>query len=608
MNPKAKYLVLFLLVFVLSLWLYFFFSTTDVSTIYVNAKIYTMDDKNEVAEAMAVSRGRIVGIGTKDEIERKFRAPTTIDLQGKTVVPGLIDAHAHLLSLGITKLTVDLVGTISSDEIVNRVGERVSHLEEGQWVRGRGWDQNDWPVKEFPTHRILDRISQSNPVYLTRIDGHAAWVNKRALEIAGVTRETPDPPGGRIVRDSRGNPTGVLIDAAMRLVSSKMPSISHAEIQEALQLAVAECLKLGITSVHDMGVDLEDILLYQDAIDRELPMIRIYAAIGGTGSTWDHFVQQGPMIGYGDGFLTVRALKLYIDGALGSRGAALIEPYSDDPGNRGLTIVGEEEFRSNVEQALKYGFQVCTHAIGDRGNNIVLNSYQKALSSVPRSDHRLRVEHAQVVSPTDIPRFSQLGILPSMQPTHCTSDMYWAEARLGPERVKGAYAWRSFRNAGSIILGGSDFPVERPNPIHGIYAAVTRRDLEGKPTDAEDVRRHFQLSSSGIVDASEFENGWYAKEKLTREEALRMFTTWAAWGEFGEKEKGSLEEGKYADFVVLSDDIMTVAEEQIPLIQAMMTVVRLAPESEISAIASRMAGIAISPSMMRMMMASSSRR
>ncbi|MBM4168374.1 MAG: amidohydrolase [Ignavibacteria bacterium] len=573
MNPRAKYFVLFLLVFVLSLWLYFFFSTTDANTIYVNAKIYTMDGENGIAEAMAVGGNKIIGIGSRDDIERKFRAPATVDLQGRTVVPGLIDAHAHLLSLGISKLTVDLVGTTSTDTIVQRVKDRVARVEAGQWVRGRGWDQNDWSVKSFPTHRTLDRVSPSNPVYLTRIDGHAAWVNKKALEIAGITRATPDPPGGKIIRDGRGNPTGVLIDAAMRLVSSKMPSISHAEIQEALRLAVAECAALGITTVHDMGVDLEDVLLYQQAIDNNLPMIRIYAAIGGTESTWNHFVEKGPLVGYGEGLLTVRALKLYIDGALGSRGAALIEPYTDDPQNRGLTIVGEQKFRSDVEEALKHGFQVCTHAIGDRGNNIVLNSYEKALATVPSGDYRLRVEHAQVVSRSDIPRFNQLGVLPSMQPTHCTSDMYWAEARLGPERVKGAYAWRSFRDAGSIIPGGSDFPVERPNPIHGIYAAVTRRDLQGHPIDAQDVVRNFQLSPSGISNPADFENGWYVKEKLTREEALRMFTTWAAWSEFAEKEKGSLEKGKFADFVVLSDDIMAVAEDQIPQIHAVMTVV-----------------------------------
>jgi len=573
MKPKAKYFVLLLLVFVLSLWVYFLFIRTDVSTIYVNAKIYTMDDKNTVAEAMAVNGGKIVGVGTRDEIERKFRATTTVDLQGKPMIPGLIDAHAHLLSLGIARLTLDLVGTESTDKVAAKVKERISKLEEGEWVRGRGWDQNDWPVKSFPTSRILDRVSPTNPVYLTRIDGHAAWVNSMALELAGVTKTTPDPPGGKIIRDARGNPTGVLIDAAMRLVSAKLPNVSQDEIQEALQLAVDECLKLGITSVHDMGVDLDDIHLYQHAIDIGLPMIRIYAAIGGTGSTWDHFIAHGPMLGYGNGFLTVRALKLYIDGALGSRGAALIEPYTDDPNNRGLTIMAEQKLRTDVEQALNHGFQVCTHAIGDRGNNLVLNAYETALKTVPRKDHRLRVEHAQVVTPSDIPRFSQLGVLPSMQPTHCTSDMYWAEARLGPERVKGAYAWRSFREAGSIIPGGSDFPVERPNPILGIYAAVTRRDLNGRPIDAEEVKRHFQLSPAGISDPTDFQNGWYAKEKLTREEALRMFTTWAAWSEFAEGNKGSLEEGKYADFVVLSDDIMIVAEEQIPRITVLMTAV-----------------------------------
>lgn len=573
MKPQLRLFLLFCLLVCIIVLVYLWVVVKEVDMIYVNGKIYTMDEKNSVAAAFAVKDQLIVEIGSQWEIRRKFRAETVVDLGGKTVLPGLIDAHAHFLSLGISKITVQLTGTHSAEEAAEKVKDRVLKTEPGQWIRGGGWDQNDWQKKEFPTHVILDKVAPDNPVYLSRIDGHAAWVNKRALELAGISRETVDPSGGKIIRDVRGNPTGVLIDAAMNLVLSKLPDLSEAEAQEALELAVSECVKYGITSVQDMGVDLRMIEFYKREIEGGAPMVRIYAVIGGTGETWDHFLKEGPLVGYGNNFLTVRAIKLYIDGALGSRGAALIEPYSDDPGNRGLTLMSYETLKRNVEEALRHRFQVCTHAIGDRGNNIVLNAYEEALKVVPTIDHRLRIEHAQVVHPTDIPRFNKLGIIPSMQPTHCTSDMYWAEARLGPERVKGAYAWRSFRNAGSIILGGSDSPVERPNPIYGIYAAVTRRDLDGRPIDAEDVRTFFQLSKDGITNEKNFQGGWYPEEKLTREEAVRMFTTWAAWGAFEESLKGSLEKGKLADFVVISDDIMTIAENDIPKVSVLRTVI-----------------------------------
>lgn len=573
MKKSHLYIVGVIVLLVLSALLHDLIIREEVDAIYVNGTVYTMDEQNSTVEAIAIKNQMIVGIGSRSAIERKFKSRTTVDLEGKTVLPGLIDAHAHLLSLGVSKLTVELLGTTSADEICERVKERVRESDPGLWIRGRGWDQNDWEKKEFPNYSLLDKVAPGNPVYLTRIDGHAAWVNKRALDIAGITRETPDPSGGRLIRDKKGNPTGVLIDAAMRLVSSKLPDLSEEEATEALALAVAECVKVGLTSVQDMGVDLRVIDLYKKAIDQQLPMVRIYAAIGGTGATWDYFLKEGPLVNYGKNFLTIRAIKLYIDGALGSRGAALVEPYSDDPSNRGLTLVSDETLLNNVEEALRNRFQVCTHAIGDRGNHIVLNSYEKALSNVPTIDPRLRIEHAQVVLPEDIPRFHKLGVLPSMQPTHCTSDMYWAEARVGPERVKGAYAWRSFRDAGSIIPGGSDFPVELPNPMHGIYAAVTRRDLEGRPIDAEDVRNFFQLSERGIVDESDFAGGWYAKEKLTRLEAIRMFTSWAAYGAFEESIKGSLEKGKVGDFIVLSKDIMNVPESEISTIEILRTVI-----------------------------------
>jgi predicted amidohydrolase YtcJ len=573
MSGNVRILLSFLTLCAFFLVLYRRIIPQQADTLYVNGMIYTMDGGNSVADAIAVRGDRFVGVGSRTELEDRIKAKHVVDLEGRAVFPGLIDAHGHVISLGIARMTVDLVGATSEAEAIGRVRARVNQSAPGTWIRGRGWDQNDWPSKRFPHHALLDRVAPGNPVYLIRVDGHAAWVNKAALDAAGITRETADPPGGKIIRDAAGNPTGVLIDEAKSLVTSILPPPSIQEKEEALERAIRECLRYGITSVHDMGVDMEELNLYRRFADEGRLGIRVYACIGGIGETWEQFRQIGPVIGYGDHRLTIRALKLYIDGALGSRGAALIEPYSDDPDNRGLTVIAEEDLRKAIRQALQAGFQVCTHAIGDRGNNIVLNAYEEGLREFPRDDHRFRIEHAQILSLDDIPRFKKLGVLPSMQETHCTSDMYWAEARLGSKRMKGAYAWRSLRETGVVIPGGSDFPVEHPNPLYGIYAGVTRQDHTGIPRNADDVRRGFQLSSTGIADPSVFENGWYASQKLTREEALRSFTSWAAWAAFEEKDKGSIEEGKLADFIVLSADIMTVPAQEILRTEVVKTIV-----------------------------------
>lgn len=563
MNQQFRVFLSLVIVTGFFLFLLFTFMSRLADTLYVNGIIYTMDSQNTVGDAIAVRGDRIVGVGAAGALERKFRPKKVIDLGGKTVLPGFIDAHAHLMSLGVARLTVNLLGAASEREAAERVRERLSSTQPGQWIRGRGWDQNLWPRKRFPTTAELDRVAPNNPVYLSRVDGHAAWVNKKSLELAEITKSTPDPPGGKIIRDGAGNPTGVFIDRAMGLVSSILPQISEAESEEALGLAMRECLSYGLTGIHDMGVDTNDIQLYKRQIDAKKFPMRVYAAIGGPGETWEQFLKSGSLMSYGDHRLTVRAIKMYVDGALGSRGAALIEAYSDDPDNRGLTVISEEKLKQVVETALDHGFQVCTHAIGDRGNNIVLNVYENALKSRPKKDVRLRVEHVQVLQQSDIPRFAELGVLPSMQPTHCTSDMYWVEARLGPKRVRGAYAWRSLLKTGVIIPGGSDFPVEHPNPLFGIYAAVTRQDQQGRPKNAEDVKKYWQLSKEGIVDPSVFEGGWYASEKMERLEALRAFTSWAATAAFQEALVGSLEPGKLADFVVLSHDIVRIPAEDI---------------------------------------------
>jgi predicted amidohydrolase YtcJ len=555
---------------ILATFLYFQLVPQPVDVLYVGARVYTVDKANTVVDGIATRGDRIVAVGSAADMVKELKPKRVVDLAGKTVVPGLIDAHVHLLSLGVARLTLDLVGTKSEDRVADLVRERVGASEPGQWIRGRGWDQNEWRSRQFPSHEILDRVAPNNPVYLMRVDGHAAWVNKKALEIAGITSKTPDPDGGRFLRDARGNPTGVLIDNAMEVVGKFLPPPSDKEMEEAIGRAVQECLSYGLTCVHEMGVEEEGIETYKRLIDAGNFPFRVYAALSAPGETWEKYVEpdssgsrQGPLIGYGGSRLWVRAIKLYIDGALGSRGAALIEPYSDEPDNRGLTVMSEGDLRKAVDEALANGFQVCTRAIGDRGNNIVLNIYEAALQAHAAKDPRLRIEHAQVLAPNDIPRFHELGVIPSMQPTHCTSDMYWAEARLGPTRVRGAYAWRSLLNTGVIIPGGSDFPVESPNPLFGIYAAITRQDHQGKPRNADDVRAFFQLSAEGITDTSAFDGGWYASQKMTREEALRAFTAWAAYAGFQEDLLGSLERGKLADFVVLSKDIMTVPPLEI---------------------------------------------
>ena len=580
MNTQFVWFVLFFVCVAIGTYLFFHTVPEPADVLYVNARIYSMDEKMSVAEAMATRGDRIVAIGSKSDVERRVRPKQTVDLGGKTVFPGFIDAHAHLMSLGFSRITVELGGAPTEAAAASIVEQRIRKSEPGQWIRGRGWDQNLWPTKRFPTHETLDRISPDNPVYLARVDGHAAWINKKALEIAGITKQVADPPGGKIVRDGSGNPTGVFVDNAMALVSKFLPPPSTKESEEAIKLAVEEYLQLGVVCMDDMGVDSKEIDVYKGLIDRKEFPFRVYAAIDGPGETWDQYTKKtdagppkGRLMGYGDNRLWVRAVKLYVDGALGSRGAAMLEPYSDDPDNRGLTVTDEKSLKQTVDEALANGFQVCTHAIGDRGNNIILNVYEAALKEHAVADPRLRVEHAQVLALNDIPRFKQLGIIPSMQPIHCTSDMYWAEARLGPTRVLGAYAWRSLLSTGVMIPGGSDSPVESPSPILGIYAAVSRQDLQGRPRNAYDLQAFFQLSSSGIHDTSAFENGWYASQKMTRAEAVRAYTTWASYAAFQEHLLGSLEKGKLADFVVLSKDIMNVDQHEIPTTVVEKTIV-----------------------------------
>jgi hypothetical protein len=525
----------------------------SASMLLVNGVVYTVNDRQPLAEAVALDGGKIAAVGTSEDLLARFSASEIIDLKGRPVYPGFIDAHAHLEGLGAALMNLDLTGTRSAAEAAGLVAAAARDTVHGGWIRGRGWDQNRWPGKSFPTRQALDRVCPDVPVFLKRVDGHAAWVNSRVLTLAGITRATPDPPGGRIIRDERGNPTGVFVDNAVNALEAVLPPPSDAERTEAIRRGVAECISYGLTEVHDMGVDLRGIELYQSMIAAGQFPFRVYVAVEGSApGAWDHVRQSPPVTAGFDGRLTVRALKLYADGALGSRGAALFEPYSDDPGNRGLTLTSRKELLTAATQALESGFQLCTHAIGDRANAIVLDVYDEAFAAQRNSarDARFRVEHAQVLAPKEIARFATLHVLPSMQPTHCTSDMPWAESRLGPVRVAGAYAWRSLLREGNTIPGGSDAPVESPNPLWGFYAAIARQDREGQPA-----------------------GGWHSDQRMSRDEALKSFTIWGAYAGFQERVKGSIEPGKWADLVVLSDDIMRIEAEKIPDTMVEITII-----------------------------------
>ncbi len=547
-----KFLLLFAVILLVSPFFLCHPPPRRAAILLVNGRIYTLNSEKPRVEALAIVEDRVAGLGSTKEMTDRFAADTVIDLGGRAAYPGFIDAHAHVESIGASLLTLNLAGK-SLAGITALVRDAAQRVRPGQWIRRRGWDQNLWETKSFPSHRDLDRIAPGVPVYLVRVDGHAVWVSGKVLELAKITRSTPDPRGGRIVRDNRGEPTGVFVDNAVDLLAGLLPEPSREERTEAVQKAIQECAARGITEVQDMGADLERIEIYKSLASRgELP-IRIYVALEGSDrKAVEKYLLSGPEIGLYGGRLTIRAIKLYADGALGSRGAALIEPYSDDPGNRGLTITDADELELAAGRAIEKGFQLCVHAIGDRANSIVLSAFEKAFKTrqIKGLEKRFRIEHAQVLAPQDIPRFSSIGVIPSMQPVHCTSDMSWVIDRLGTERAKGAYAWKSLIRAGSIIPGGSDAPVEDPSVVSNFYAAVTRQHSDGTPPE-----------------------GWHADERMSREEALRCFTIWASFAAFQDSVKGSLEPGKWADISILTDDVMTVDVRKIPEILVDMTVV-----------------------------------
>ncbi|MFL5486267.1 MAG: amidohydrolase [Gemmatimonadaceae bacterium] len=520
---------------------------TSADLVLINGRIYTVDNARPVVSALAVRGGRVAFIGSDAEAKALANPSTTvIDLEGAAVVPGFVDAHAHLLGLGTTLQRVNLAGSPSYDDVIARVKAWARDVAPGAWILGRGWDQNRWPTKEFPTHEALSGAFPDNPVALTRIDGHALLANAKAMQLAGVNASTPDPRGGRIIRLASGAPSGVFVDNAQSLITRAIPSATKADKRKAILAAVAEANRWGLTGVHDAGEDVETVGIYEELARAGSYHLRNYVMLsdpgepGSPATLRNPYIQRGPQSALYDGHLWIRAIKLYADGALGSRGAALLEPYSDEPTNSGLLVSRPEHIRAWADSALRRGFQVNVHAIGDRGNRIVLDAFDSALKKSPKADHRFRIEHAQVLSPSDIPRFARLGVIPSMQATHQTSDMRWAEARVGPQRIRGAYAWRSLLNTGVVIPNGTDFPVEEVNPLLTFHAAVTRQDPTNWPA-----------------------GGWYPEQKMTRQEALLSMTLWPAYAGFQESILGSLTPGKYADFVVLDRDIMSVPDTEI---------------------------------------------
>ena len=514
-----------------------------------NGRIYTMDRGFSTADAMLFdTSGRIHNVGGEQDMLDAFPDAQHLDLQGKTVIPGLIDAHAHLSGLALSLSQAQLRGTASKEEVIRTLRDFAQRVPEGDWLLGRGWDQNDWSIKEFPDARDLDAAFPDRPVWLRRIDGHAAWANSAALAMADQDLSGDwQPRGGYIHRDASGQASGILVDGAMELVEKAVPEMSAELFRASLDLALQQLVSLGLTGVHDMGIDRSTVELYQQKIRAGQFPTRVFAFADGAGATLDWLCEKGA-IEDDSGRLSMRSVKLYIDGAMGSRGAALLEDYSDDAGNAGLLFMPADQLEAKIDKALACGLQVGVHAIGDRGNRVALDALESSIGRYPDNPGRHRIEHAQTLTAQDIPRFSKLGVIAAMQPIHATSDMYWVEDRLGPERVLYAYAWRSLHDSGARLALGSDFPVEKVNPMLGIHSAVTRRDEKDWPT-----------------------GGWYAQQNLSREEAVRGFTLDAAYAGFMENSVGSLESGKRADFIILDRNIFEVDDSEIDAIRVLQT-------------------------------------
>ena len=511
-----------------------------VDLLVINAKVYSVDENFNVFESFAIQDGKFVAVGTNSQIEEAYTSDSILDLNGKPVYPGLYDAHCHFVGYGLGLSEANLVGTNSFDEIIDLIKKHsIEHTEE--WVIGRGWDQNDWALKDLPENTKLNEAFPNKPVVLTRVDGHALIANDEALKRAGITVQSKIS-GGEIIKKN-GKLTGILIDNAMSLMNRVIPLPDKDTKLKAILNAQKNCFSVGLTTVCDAGLDYDVVeLLIELSRAKQLKM-HVYAMLSPSKKNLENFVKKGPVISDG---INIRCIKLYADGALGSRGACLLKPYADDPGNKGLIVEDINTLKDIYLAAYNYNFQVATHAIGDSANRLVLNLYGEILKD--RNDRRWRIEHAQVVDKNDFSLFKKFSVIPSVQPTHATSDMYWAGNRLGPERIKFAYAYKSLLETNSWIPLGSDFPVEDINPLFGFYAAVSRMDQKFFP-----------------------ERGFQSEQALTKQEALRGMTIWAAKSCFEENEKGSIEPGKLADFVILDKDIMEVDIKEIPKVKVQAT-------------------------------------
>ncbi len=501
--------------------------------------------------AIGVRGDRIVFVG--DDAQARLLAAQTgarvLELDGAVVVPGLCDGHAHLYGLGKALDTIDLVGAPSLEAAVARVVEAARAVPGDGWLEGRGWDQNRWPGREFPDRRSLDAVTPQRPVMLRRVDGHAAWVNGAALARAGITAATPDPAGGRIVRDAAGEPTGILVDNAVDLVAGVVPAPTPAERERRVRLAVAHCLERGLTGLHDAGADAATVAVCEKLAAAGELGLRLQVMLADDPATLDPWLARGPWTSP-DGMLAVRAVKLYADGALGSRGALLLRDYDDDPGNRGLAVTSVASLEETARRAGRAGFQVCTHAIGDAANREVLDLYARLAVELDLRDARWRIEHAQLLDPADLPRFARLGVIASMQPVHCTSDLDWVSTRVGEERARGAYAWRALLDSGARLCWGTDAPVEAVDPLPGLYAARTRTRADGTPV-----------------------GGWRPEQTVSPREALVLYTAGPAWAAFREHELGVLAPGYLADLTVLSGDPLAASSAALLCLRPLLTIV-----------------------------------
>ena len=525
--------------------------------VFINGNIYTANDRQPRAEAIAVKDGRIVFVGSSADV-KPFREAATrvVDLAGKTVVPGLTDSHCHIFGIGARELNLNLEGTDTLEAFLARVKERAAGAEPGKWVTGRGWIETFWIPPQFPTRTDLDTIAPHNPVYLTRADGHAAIANSAALRLAGIDKNTPNPFGGEILKDKQtGELTGILLDNAGDLVEKHIPQPTETEREQAFLLGVKREIELGWCQIQNAGSQKADVDLMRRLYADGKVKIRIYNAVYGPGADAQWLLQEGPTLNGYDSRFTQRTIKVVFDGALGSRGAALLKPYHDAPDTSGFFTAKDSDVRPLLEEALRRGIQIETHAIGDRANRTVLDLYEQAFKGVPAEQRKVReprwrIEHAQILNSRDIPRFAKLHVIPSMQPSHAISDLFFAPSRLGKDRLTGAYAWQSLIKSRAIIAGGSDAPVERGEPMIEFYAAVARKSVKGFSGD-----------------------GWHPEQAVSREQALKMFTAWPAYAAFEEKDKGSIEIGKLADLTVLSKDIMKIAAPEILKTTCAMTVI-----------------------------------